>query len=364
MNLPIARAALGREPRSARAVASAGIEAAGLLVPPMEKTAYRIVLDQFHIDTTRAPDEDTDAISLTGQLDGQDLPTLDLSTGDVDNGDHLINLQWDPIETDQMSHFELKFAIYNSGHANEEAFRKKLDDALTAAAGAAAPLSGYASAFIVIAKALIDLFDFDCDGLVAGDLMRASGADLAQLTINWPHIFHITRGYPGTDSAVGCGSNSQYSVSWYVQRLNPAEPRLDLLVHLQNYGDRTWHENQFAGTRHEHLRVEGFALQVVPPVAGLTLRYMAHLQGIGDTAWVNEGEFIGTRGESRRLEGFAVRLEGPAAAGYYVQYTGQVQGRGETGPILDGAFCGTRGQSLPLEGMTVSVRPMPTTGPS
>jgi Clostridial hydrophobic W len=354
------------EPENPRAIALAGINAAsaGHLVPPTPKTAYRIVLDQMHLDNTRAPDEDTDVISLTGKLDGQDLPTLDLSTGDIDNGDHLINLQWEPIETDQTSQFEMKFAIYNSGHANEEAFRQKVDAALTAAAGAAAPLSGYASAFITIGKALFDLFDFDCDGLVAGDLMRASGSELAQLTINWPHIFHVTRGYPGTDSSVGCGSNSQYSVSWYVQRLNPAQPRLDLLVHLQYYGDQTWHENQFAGTHHEGVRIEGFSLQIDPPVEGLTLRYMAHLQGIGDTAWVDEGEFIGTRGQSRRLEGFAIRLDGPAAPQYYIQYSGQVEGRGQTGPILDGGFCGTRGQSLRLEGMTVSIWPMPTSGPS
>jgi uncharacterized protein YjdB len=150
-----------------------------------------------------------------------------------------------------------------------------------------------------------------------------------------------------------------------VQKLNLAEPWLDLLVHLEDYGDRTWHENQFAGTHNEGRRIEGFSLQINPPVEGLSLKYMAHLQNIGDTAWVNEGDFVGTRGQSRRLEGFAIELDGPAASRYYVEYRAQVQNQGDTGPKLNGAFCGTRGQSLRLEGMQVVIRPMPTgPGPS
>jgi Clostridial hydrophobic W len=329
----------------------------GRIVLPAERTAYRIVLDQFHIDNTRAANDDTDVVSFQGTLDGQDLPTLNLSTGDVDNGDHLINLQFDPIEVDLTSQLQVRFAIVNSGHANEEKFRQNVDDALKAAAAAGAAFGGTVSAWITLGKVLFDLFNFDCDGPVASDSMRASGQDLAQLTINYPHTYRTTRGYPGVDSDVGCGSNSQYSVSWYVQRLNPAEPRLDLLVHLSRYADRTWHENQFAGTRNEGQRIEGFLLQINPPVEGLTLRYMAHLQDIGDTPWVNEGDFVGTRGQERRLEGFAITLDGPAAARYHVTYSAQVQGLGATLPYSDGAFCGTRGQHRRLEGMRVAILP-------
>jgi hypothetical protein len=333
------------------------------LVPPTN--AYRIVLDQFHIDNTRALDEDTDVVAFQGTLDGQDLPMQNLSTGDVDNGDHLINLQFGPIEVKMPSQLELRFAIVNSGNANGKAFRDGVDNALKAAAGIATPLSAPVGAGIAFAETIWHLLTgIDCDGPVAGDFLSASGEDLAQLTINWPHIFRITRGYPGTDSADGCGSNSQYSVSWYVQRLDPLEPRLDLLVHLSGYGDRTWHEHQFAGTRHEGRRIEGFALQINPPIQGLTLRYMAHLQGTGDSPWVAEGEFIGTRDQDRRLEGFAIMLDGQEASKYFVQYEGQVQGRGETSISTDGAFCGTRGQSLQLEGMQVHIHLRPTTGPS
>src|SRR5256885_1536006 len=97
-----------------------------------QRIAYRIVLDQFHIDNTRAVDEDTDGVAFQGTLDGAELPKLNLSTGDVDNGDHLINLQFDPMELGGSSQLEVRFAILNSGHANEQSFRDELDTALHA----------------------------------------------------------------------------------------------------------------------------------------------------------------------------------------------------------------------------------------
>jgi hypothetical protein len=36
---------------------------------------------------------------------------------------------------------------------------------------------------------------------------------------------------------------------------------------------------------------------------------MAHLQGIGDTGFFQNGQFCGTRGESRRVEAILVRVE-------------------------------------------------------
>src|ERR1700734_1629111 len=79
-------------------------------------------------------------------------------------------------------------------------------------------------------------------------------------------------------------------------------------VHLQDVGDVDLNEGRFAGTRGESLRLEGFSLTFAPPVPGLGIVYMAHLQDTGDTRWVSEGQFVGTRGQSRRLEGFAIRL--------------------------------------------------------
>jgi uncharacterized protein YjdB len=87
------------------------------------------------------------------------------------------------------------------------------------------------------------------------------------------------------------------------------------------------------------------------------MQYMAHLEGIGDVPFVNEGQFIGTRGQSRRLEGFAIRLTEPAAAKFDVVYMAHLQGTGDTGFFQNGQFCGTRGQSRRVEGILVRVSP-------
>ncbi len=136
----------------------------------------------------------------------------------------------------------------------------------------------------------------------------------------------------------------------------------NLLVHLENIGDLVYRDGQFAGTRGESRRLEGFQITLDPPVPGLSLEYMAHLQDIGDTAWVSQGQFIGTRGEARRLEGFAIRLTGPNAEHYDVTYMCHIQNVGDSPTYANGAFCGTRGQSLRAEGLSVKITPRKPAG--
>jgi hypothetical protein len=134
-------------------------------------------------------------------------------------------------------------------------------------------------------------------------------------------------------------------------------PAMRVLVHLENIGDRVFRDNEFAGTRGESRRLEGFELSLNPAVPGLGMRYMAHLQGQGDVPFVNEGQFIGTRGQSRRLEGFAIELTGPQAANHNVFYMAHLQNLGDTPLFTNGQFCGTRGQSRRVEGILVRIEP-------
>ena len=133
------------------------------------------------------------------------------------------------------------------------------------------------------------------------------------------------------------------------------EVKLEVLVHLQGIGDSLFGADVFAGTRGQSRRLEGFQVTIVPPVNGLTMLYMAHLQDLGDTPWVGEGQFAGTRGQSRRLEGFAIRLSGPSADQYNILYMAHLEGFGDTQYYWDGAFCGTRGQSRRVEGIKVRI---------
>jgi hypothetical protein len=128
---------------------------------------------------------------------------------------------------------------------------------------------------------------------------------------------------------------------------------LDLLVHVQGIGDKTFDADQSAGSQGR--QIEGFQINFNPAVTGLGMHYMAHVQGIGDTAWVTNGQFVGTRGQGRRIEGFAIKLTGSQAASYTVEYMANVQNTGDTQFFKDGGFCGTRGKGLAIQSMRVRV---------
>ena len=130
-----------------------------------------------------------------------------------------------------------------------------------------------------------------------------------------------------------------------------------VLTHVQNLGDRWTPEGQYAGTKGQSLRLEGFELLTTSPaVSGLGIQYMAHLEGTGDTEWIDAPSFVGTRNQSRRMEGFAIRLTGPQAADYNVLYSCHIQDFGDSIVLNNGQFCGTRGQSRRVEGMTVWIQ--------
>ena len=131
------------------------------------------------------------------------------------------------------------------------------------------------------------------------------------------------------------------------------KPSIHVLVHLEGEGDRIVADDAFAGASSPGIRVEGFQLDLVPPVPGLGLRYWAHLQDLGDSRPVTEGRFVGTRGQAARLEGFQIELTGPLADRYDLSYMARVQEVGDTPWTPAGAFCGTRGQSRRLEGLAI-----------
>lgn len=128
---------------------------------------------------------------------------------------------------------------------------------------------------------------------------------------------------------------------------------LKVLVHIERLGDRLFNHDEFAGTRGQALRIEGLAIKIEPSIPGLSLEYMAHIEGVGDTPWTTEGEFLGARGQGKRIEGFAIRLTGEKADGYNVYYVAHIQNMGDSSVCFNGDYCGTRGQDLRIEGIKV-----------
>jgi hypothetical protein len=127
-------------------------------------------------------------------------------------------------------------------------------------------------------------------------------------------------------------------------------------VMFPTYGGPRWAlaADDIAG-RGQSRRLEGFQLQISPPIANLSLRYMAHLEDRGDVPFINEGQFVGTRGESRGLEGFAIQLTGVQATNSHMFYMAYMQDSGDSGFFNNGQFCGTRGQSRRVEDILVRI---------
>jgi hypothetical protein len=132
---------------------------------------------------------------------------------------------------------------------------------------------------------------------------------------------------------------------------------LKVLVHIQGMGDRTFGAQEYAGTKGQGLRIEGFQVNIHPAIAGLSLQYMAHIAYVGDTPWTNEGQLVGARGQAKQIEGFALRTAGPEAAKYDVFYTAHIQNMGDTQVYSNGQYCGTKGKSLRVEGLKIWLQP-------
>jgi LGFP repeat len=203
---------------------------------------YYFVVSKFHIDKTRAWHKDTDVVSFAIKVGDQTLDPQIRDTGDVDDGDHVLNMAFGPMHiAGPDTQVAFNYQIANRGNQSYADIEKKLKEgidklflpkALTVYAGrspqdAGAGSSGSSSssggcdwlcaAAIVGGTVIWPLLTPDCDGPVASDQVVATPATLNEWT-GGTGTHSETRFYPGSDSAVGCGGNSNYSVTWYVVR--------------------------------------------------------------------------------------------------------------------------------------------------
>jgi hypothetical protein len=175
-------------------------------------------LDKFHIFNTRSLHEDTDHVNFSLKIGGAALESLTRDTGDVNNGDHLVGLSFGPFRIqDPAVPIIFNYQIVNGSYDPEEiktTLKQAAEDLATSAANKDWP---------TVARLLLQKYGplivlHLCDGPVAGSQVSTTGPDLIRWT-QGEGIYTETRDYPGTDSPVGCGSNSHYSVTWSVIRL-------------------------------------------------------------------------------------------------------------------------------------------------
>merc|ERR1711937_774980 len=135
-----------------------------------------------------------------------------------------------------------------------------------------------------------------------------------------------------------------------IEGTRPPKPHGRVTVHLQNIGDKQYSFGQWAGTKGNHRRLEGFKIDVD---GDINLEYMAHIQELGNTPWTSG--YVGTLGESLQLEGFAIRVKGEDSHKWSVHYRAHLQNIGDTRIMKDGEFCGTKGQKRRVEAIWVDL---------
>jgi hypothetical protein len=157
-------------------------------------------------------------------MTGQRALTSSKSLGDVDEGDHNVDLQVGPFTIDSASSIGIAYLIVNSGFSGTEVgLRIALDIISNITAGALSWYFGPASipfwAALNAATILINqLFTANSDGPVAANMTTLSSGQLAQMTSGGV-VYSETNRCPGTDSDIGCGSNSDYSATWSIMRM-------------------------------------------------------------------------------------------------------------------------------------------------
>lgn len=224
-----------------------------------EPARYVFSLKSYTIRNTRSRHEDTNFVFATLQVPGKEPVTKSKKMGDQNNGTFDVNFEFDEVPiSDAKEKVGFYFVIVNSGHGDPQRFI----DAMTATMNKAAKADQakgegkdegndtdiWSKLAEEVKKVFLELFTLgisllfaDCDGLVARKRYLLSGSDLWNRTNgDAGSKVLISTKHPGqqdesdltheeNESNAGCGSNSDYSVLWALERRAAQDAKPDKL---------------------------------------------------------------------------------------------------------------------------------------
>jgi hypothetical protein len=210
-----------------------------------QPTAFSFTVDNFYISETRSRHEDTDFVSCTLQLQNVDgalepSQTITKSVGNVNNGGHLVALTFPNVLVSPGQTVLWSYSIVNAGHAPLSTVQSGLENvgnqllsalikglfaggttgaAAGAAAGAGTSLFSLGGTVVVavvaiFAAGLEGLLTANCDGPVAAEAQKFTYDRL----VAEPAQAGFFTQHPGENSPKGCGENSNYWVSWHIDK--------------------------------------------------------------------------------------------------------------------------------------------------
>jgi hypothetical protein len=176
---------------------------------------FRFSIDSMQIHNTRSRHEDTVWAVLTVDAAGH-RSTVSRKLGDFNNGVYGVGVSLD-LDLADDAPVSMAWSLVNAGHGSDADIQLALGRAGTAVIDdqtSGGGTEGGGGFWAAVAKVVMQVglgFIFaDCDGPLMAD--RLTGTAVSRLG-------HLTRRYPGVDSASGCGSNSDYTVTVSVTRI-------------------------------------------------------------------------------------------------------------------------------------------------
>jgi hypothetical protein len=202
---------------------------------------FWIGMDNFHVTTTRAQFQDTDYVTVSGQVNGAPVFSYTEKTaagrkygldccGSGNTYYPRIYFPADSLRHDGATPVQFFYNIANAGNPGPD-LQTVLDDLSHVGAGVATYFVPTAAPLWVavdqVVNLLIALGTADCDGVVAQKAISLSDLALYTGTAN-TDVMPFTDAQPGTPSPNGCGATSNYKVGWSATRHRPGNDAITI----------------------------------------------------------------------------------------------------------------------------------------
>lgn len=94
----------------------------------------------------------------------------------------------------------------------------------------------------------------------------------------------------------------------------PAETELEITVHIQGIGDKTYKitantHDTVIGTTNQSKRIEAFSAKITSGLSGKHIKYRVHEQKVGWSGWKQDGALLGSEGLSLGIQAIQLYIE-------------------------------------------------------
>jgi hypothetical protein len=131
--------------------------------------------------------------------------------------------------------------------------------------------------------------------------------------------------------------------------------KLQLILHIRNYGDLRFDGSGWGGLLTENLWIEALSIDILETLTSQDIEYKGLSANGFESPWLSNGAACGTKGRGTPLIGLAIRLRADAASRYDCEYSGYFQSGVTVGPIRNGTPCRSKAAGDPLVGIQVRI---------